>query len=151
MNTSDALMAARELQLLNAQSTDVEFHGFSMEPLLTEGDRIVLEAVAFSDICLGDIITYLHENKYPTRRVVNIKQNRVTLWCDNWPNRRFSTEPDKILTRVVSRERNGEVLSNSDAEWLLLTNKALRTYKVSKIRHYFKRIRRRISSVVSCK
>ena len=151
MNTSDALMAARELQLLNAPSTDVEFHGFSMEPLLTEGDSIVLEAVAFSDICLGDIITCLHEDKYPTRRVVYIKQNSVVLWCDNWPDRRFSTKSDNVLARVVSRERNGEVLSNSDAEWLLLTNKALRTYKVSKIRRYFKRIRRRISSVVSFK
>ncbi len=151
MNTSDALMAARELQLLNAPSTDVEFHGFSMEPLLTEGDRIVLEAVAFSDICLGDIITCLHEDKYPTRRVVYIKQNSVVLWCDNCPGRRFSTKSDNVLARVVSRERNGEVLSNSDAEWLLLTNKALRTYKVSQIRRYFKRIRRRISSVVSCK
>ena len=65
MKTSTAVIAARKLQLLNAPVTDVMFHGDSMAPLLSEGDRVVTEKVTFADICVGDIITYLHEDKYP--------------------------------------------------------------------------------------
>ncbi len=136
MNKSEALKAARELQLFKAPITDVMFHGYSMEPLLTEADRIILEEVAIKDISIGDIITYRKDDKYPTRRVVKIENNEIKLWCENWPDRRFSTTPDNVLARVVSRKRNGELLSKTDKKWLAQTQKALASYKKEMKKEY---------------
>ncbi|NKB78052.1 MAG: hypothetical protein GKR96_13710 [Gammaproteobacteria bacterium] len=144
MNAADALAAARELQLLHAPTTSVMFHGFSMEPLLKEGDQIVLEKIDFKNIRIGDIITYLYRDKYPTRRVVSKKRNELGLWCDNWPERQFSTQADKVLAKVVSRERDGAILSHSDPGWKRLTNQALRHYRLARIKNRFRRLYQRI-------
>ncbi|MFT6287420.1 MAG: hypothetical protein ACJAYC_001575 [Halieaceae bacterium] len=147
MNTSEAIVVAKRLQLLHAPTTNVMFHGHSMEPLLTEGDRIASENVSSADIRIGDIVTYLYEDKYPTRRVVSIKGSRVAMWCDNWPERRFWTERNQVLSRVVSRKRKGNILSRTDDDWIRLTTKALHQYRVSQVRHIVLRIRHRISGV----
>lgn len=144
MKTSDVLIAAKRLQLINAAKTDVMFHGYSMEPLLTEGDRINTEEVDIVDIRIGDIITYLYEDKYPTRRVVLKRHNCLGLWCDNWPERRFSTDASNVLARVVSRERDGQQLLNTDNDWIALTNKGLRDYQIARIKSFFQRIFQRL-------
>lgn len=145
MNKYKAVLAAKKLQLLNAPFTDVMFHGYSMQPLLTEGDHVTSEPVSFADIAIGDIITYLHDDKYPTRRVAYKRDDHLGLWCDNWPERRFSTKPDMVLTRVTSRTRNGNTLSHSDKDWLSLTSKAQRTYRSSQIKRVLQRLYRQLS------
>lgn len=137
MKAHDALKAARELQLLHAPKTDVMFHGTSMQPLLTEGDRVRLEEVAFEDIRIGDIITSQYEDKYPTCRVVAKSKMRVTTWCENRPARVFSVKKSKILGRVTSRDRNGDVLLSTDQEWLQLRKKALKKYRSVRLKYHF--------------
>lgn len=140
MRSVEVLTAARKLQLLNAPQTDVMFHGTSMEPLLREGDRIILEKVDFGDIRIGDIITSIYEDKYPTRRVVFKKKDRIKVWCESRPKRVFNIKMNEVLGRVVSRKRNGEVLTNTDTEWVQLSKKALQKYRSRQINGYYKRI-----------
>ena len=147
MKSSRVLDVARELQLLNAPTMDVMFHGFSMEPLFREGDQMILESVAFDDIRVGDIITYRHEDKYPTRRVLGKTGNRLDLWCDNWPSRRFSTTADQVLARVVSRKRGGALLANHDAEWRRRTRRAINKYRYLELLNWIQRLRQRLSAL----
>lgn len=129
MNQSEALRAAQELQLLSGESMDVMFHGLSMDPLLFEGDCVIVEPVAISDVRIGDVVTYRHEDKYPTRRVVGCGADHFILWCDAWPQRRFRAEHDAVLGRVVARVRNGHRLEATSPEWIGRRDRAMRSYR----------------------
>ena len=77
MTRSDALKAAKQLQLYNAPLTDVMFHGHTMEPILTEGDKVFLERIDFDQVRVGDIVTTYDAHKYPTRRVVEKNSDSI--------------------------------------------------------------------------
>ena len=129
MNQVNVLDAARELQLLNAPLTKVLFHGHSMEPLLTEGDTIVLEKVDFEDIQVGDIIVSYFEDKFPARRVIAKNQDGITAWCENRPNRGiFEIPAQEVLAKIVSRLRNSKTLAQGDLKWELIAKWALIRY-----------------------
>ncbi len=147
MKIDKSFIAAQKLQLLNAPKMDVMFHGFSMEPLLAEGDRVESEEVKFQDIRVGDVITSYYLDRYPTRRVIYKSETHITVWCENRPNRGIvDVQPHEVLGRVVSRKRGNDVLTNTDAEWLRLANNALSKYKklskksaITKIKNLIKR------------
>lgn len=134
MNTETALRAARELQLLGGERTTVLFHGTSMDPLLSEGDRVLVERVRLADIRIGDIVTYRYLDRYPTRRVVGIRSDQVTFWCDAWPDQIFRASPDDVLGRAVGRIRNGARLDATDREWIVRRHRALRTFRRTRLR-----------------
>jgi hypothetical protein len=140
MKAEAALGTARELQLLSGGRMEVMFHGTSMDPLLFEGDLVIVDDVGFSDIQIGDIVTYRHLDRYPTRRVVAIRPDRLTLWCDAWPDRLFRATPDDVLGRAVARIRNGHRLDADAAEWLIRRDRALRTYRRTLPRLFVKRV-----------
>ena len=127
MKGSAALDAARELQLLSGGRLEVVFHGTSMDPLLFEGDLVLVEDVTVDDIAIGDIVTYRYLDRYPTRRVVGIEPDRLTLWCDAWPHLRFRASPEDVLGRAVGRVRNDHRLDASDPEWISRRERALRS------------------------
>jgi hypothetical protein len=93
------------------------FHGESMRPLLVEGDEVVVEPVAWERISRGDIITNRYLDRFPTRRVVGKSDDRLDLYCDNWPGRSFTTTRGDVLGRAVARRRDGVWLTAADREW----------------------------------
>lgn len=129
MNHADAHRAARELQLVSGGTMDVMFHGLSMDPLLFEGDSVIVEPVDVGDVRIGDVVTYRHDDKYPTRRVVGCGDDHFVLWCDAWPQRRFRANHDAVLGRVVARVRNGHELTATSPEWIGRRDRALRSYR----------------------
>lgn len=129
MNPADAHRAAQELQLLSGGTMDVMFHGLSMDPLLFEGDSVIVEPVDIGDVRIGDVVTYRHHDKYPTRRVVGCGDDHFVLWCDAWPQLRFRAHHDAVLGRVVARVRNGHELSATAPEWIGRRERALRSYR----------------------
>lgn len=144
MERTEALAAARELQLLHGERLDVVFHGLSMDPLLFEGDVAIVAPVDPGEIVVGDIVTYRNADKYPTRRVVGIAPHRLTLWCDAWPQLLFHTSPDHLLGRVVARVRNGHRLDADSPEWVGRQARALRRYRRYRLLHLVRRVRGRL-------
>ena len=132
---------AQGLQLLRSGRMDVRFHGESMFPFLRDGDRVIVEAVDWDDIRAGDLIAYRFEDKFPTRRVVRKGRGSLLLWCDNWPDLRFRIARAQVLGRVVARERDGERLHQSDAEWSAATDRGFATFRRRRVRRTLKRAR----------
>lgn len=126
MSQSRALEVAREIQIRTSdRQHTLYFHGESMEPFLTEGDQLVVQQVVWDDIEIGDIITYRHEDKYPTRRVIRKHDDVLEFRCEGWPWRVFETTRGEVLGRVVARRRGDVWLESSDAGWRASTRKAL--------------------------
>lgn len=99
-----------------------------MRPFLVEGDELVVAPVAWTDIRIGDLITYRKAGKFPTRRVVRRSRNGLNLWCDNWPDRRFYVVRDDVLGRAVARRRAGAWITHRDREWVATRRTALVAY-----------------------
>ena len=130
MNPENARGIARELLLRgSSESSPVYFHGYSMEPFLTEGDLMIVDPVAWEEIRRGDIITYRHQDKFPTRRVVGIGKGTLDFWCENWPTRRFRAARHDVLGRAVARRRNGHWIRSDGPEWTGARRGALREYR----------------------
>jgi len=120
---------AKELQLsVSSESKTLYFHGMSMDPFLVEGDEVVVEPVRWPDIRIGDIVTYRFEDKFPTRRVVSKTADRVRLWCENWPHRRFGASRSDVLGRAVARKRDGRWITRHHHEWRAARRAALYLY-----------------------
>jgi hypothetical protein len=88
-----------------------------MRPFLVEGDCVVVAAVVWDDIRVGDLITYRVQDKFPTRRVVGRSLQGLHLWCENWPERRFWTARDDVLGRAVARKRGETWIMSDHSEW----------------------------------
>lgn len=141
MRRERAWQIAQELQLLQSREMRVQFHGQSMLPLLRDGDRVLVQPVAWDDIERGDLITYRTDDKFPTRRVVAKSAGRLLLWCDNWPHDRFEAPRARVLGRAVARERDGVWLAWRDAEWTAATRRGLARYRRLRVRRALDRIR----------
>lgn len=144
MNRDTAELIAKELQLLRAPRTDVMFHGLSMEPLLAEGDRVIVEPVTIREIRIGDIITYRFEDKFPTRRVAEVKLDYLILCCDNWPGVYFHAPFTDVLGRVMARTRGEDSLSSSHPQWQKRSRDAIHRYRSENPNSIRNRIRNRL-------
>jgi hypothetical protein len=122
-------LIAKELQLaISSPHRTLYFHGESMRPLLVEGDEVVVEAVEWDRIRLGDIVTYRYLDRFPTRRVIRKSDTGLDLWCDNWPDRFFTAGRADVLGRAIARRRDGVWLTVRDGEWARARRTALRRY-----------------------
>jgi hypothetical protein len=90
--------------------------GHSMYPTIYDGDLITVEKKKPSDICVGDIILYHHENGVVAHRVINIQapqssvhstQHFFLLRGDAAIHDDAPVSSEQILGKVVSIERNG--------------------------------------------
>jgi hypothetical protein len=99
-----------------------------MRPFLVEGDEVVVEPVAWSDIGIGDVLTYRMGEKFPTRRVVRRSRHGLFLWCENWPERQFFAARADLLGRAVARRRAGVWITRRDPEWAAARRRALAAY-----------------------
>ena len=124
-------LIAKELQItVSAKHRTLYFHGESMRPFLVEGDEVVVEPVEWKAIRLGDIITYRHLDRFPTRRVVSKTADRLELYCDNWPERRFSTGRQDVLGRAIARRRGKAWLGAGSPVWGLARVRALLAHRL---------------------
>jgi hypothetical protein len=115
---TDPRLIAKELQLgVSSKQRTLHFHGNSMRPFLVEGDEVVVEPVEWNTIRLGDVITYRHLDRFPTRRVVRKMDDGLLLWCDNWPDRTFTAARDEVLGRAIARRRGDTWLAARDYAW----------------------------------
>jgi signal peptidase I len=87
-----------------------------MYPTICDGDLITVEPIKPSDVIVGEIILYRHENVVVAHRVVNIQapqssapstQHLFLLIGDAAINDDDPVRGDQILGKVVSIERNG--------------------------------------------
>ena len=126
MERTHALRVAKNLQLLHSDASGtLYFHGESMLPFFREGDHLILEAVDWDDIRLGDVIAYRSDDKFPARRVVRKLGGVLHLWCDKWPERRFEAVRSEVLGRVLARERDGRWLTRKQSAWKWFARRAL--------------------------
>ena len=139
---------ALELQVKHSsEERSLYFHGESMHPFLQEGDKVVVRPMKWQDIRLGDIVTYRFEDKFPTRRVVKKTDCHLSLWCENWPARRFQAERNDVLGRAEARQRDGIWLNFRDRSWRLATRRALLKFYVQKLRMGLRQFfRKRVST-----
>ncbi len=115
---SRARLIAKELQLAaSSRQRTLYFHGESMRPFLIEGDEVIVEPVGWNRIALGDVITYRYLDRFPTRRVIRKTEEGLTLWCENWPWRTFSTSREDVLGRAVARRRGEAWLNARELAW----------------------------------
>lgn len=141
MKADRARQIAQELQLARSSQMRVRFHGQSMQPLLRDGDRVIVEPVGWDDIRPGDLITYRCEDRFPTRRVVRKRASTLLLWCDNWPHDRFQASRAQVLGRAVARERHGVWLDCRDSEWRAAGRRGLAKFRRLHLRRAFGRLR----------
>jgi signal peptidase I len=87
-----------------------------MYPTICNGDLIIVEPKEPSDVCVGDIILYYHENGVVAHRVIRVQtpQSSVPSTQDLFILRGDAAIKDddpvgseQILGKVVSIERNG--------------------------------------------
>lgn len=120
MDPRAARRRALELRL-EAASADrpVPFHGLTMLPLLQEGDEVVLEPVNPEELRVGDIVTYRHGERFPTRRIVAVDRGKATVLIrgDSMPNRDFQVPTDEVLGRAVARRRGTSWCTERDPAW----------------------------------
>lgn len=125
----EARRVAKELQLASSsEQRTLYFHGESMRPFLGEGDEVVVVPVALADLRRGDVVTYRLGEKFPTRRFLRRLPDRLVMWCENWPDRYFETQPGDILGRAVARKRDGRWINHRDREWKAARRSALFKY-----------------------
>jgi hypothetical protein len=145
---SRARLIAKELQFLRSSPTrPLYFHDSSMEPLLADGDEVAIEPVAWDEIGPGDIVTYRFEDKFPTRRVIAKRSDRLVLACDNWPLLRFEAYRDDVLGRAVGRCRAGSWLRATDSEWHRARRVALRQCRLVFLHRVLASLRRRLTGI----
>ena len=118
MDRDRARVIGKELQVaLSSADRSLYFHGTSMLPFLREGDLVVVRRVAWRDLARGDIVTYRHGEKFPTRRIFSKRADRLILHCDGWKYLHFYAHRDDILGRVEARLRDNRWISTFDPEW----------------------------------
>jgi hypothetical protein len=118
MDRDRAVLIGKELQVaLSSADHSLYFHGKSMLPFLQEGDLVVVRPVGWGNLARGDIVTYRNGKRFPTRRVLAKRVDRLTLCCDGWKHLRFYAHRDDVLGRAEARLRDGRWISMSDPEW----------------------------------
>ena len=116
----DLRIAAMELQLQRSHREPAYFHGYLMLPLLREGDDVEVEPVSGEQVRVGDVVTYRDADKFPTRRVMEIRRDEraVVIMGDSIrPRRTWIVGFDDVIGRVVRRRRNGTWMTTSDWRW----------------------------------
>lgn len=116
----DVRIAAMELQLQRSHVEPAYFHGYLMLPLLREGDEVEVEPVSGEQVRVGDVVTYRDADKFPTRRVMEIRRDErtVVIMGDSIrPRRTWIVGFDDVLARVVRRRRNGSWMTTRDWRW----------------------------------
>jgi hypothetical protein len=141
-------IAAMELQLQRSHVVPAYFHGYLMLPLLTEGDEVEVELISGADIKVGDVVTYRDADRFPTRRVMEIRRGEriVVIMGDSIrPRRVWLVDVDDVIARLVRRRRDGTWMTTRHWRWRLQRSRRVWRYRVaaSPVGAVVRRLRRR--------
>ena len=145
-----------ELQLGHSQTRPAYFHGLTMLPILREGDEVETEPVSGSQVRVGEVVTYRFDDKFPTRRVMDVDGQRreLLIMGDSLPDDHEYIVPfDDVLARLVRRRRGGRWLAVTDWRWRLHTLRVLARFRMRRsewlrqARRVARGVRRRVSRV----
>ena len=128
-----ARLTAKELQLRRSHLEPVAFHGYLMLPLLCEGDEVEVEPVSWDAIRIGDVVTYRDAEKFPTRRVMERRDDAralVIMGDSVRPRRTWLVPADDVLARVVRRGRGGRWITTRHWRWRWQRRKVLLRYRL---------------------
>ena len=117
-----------EIQLARSRSEPAYFHGYLMLPLLREGDEVEVDPVAWGDVRPGDVVTYRDRDKFPTRRVVEIRHGSrvfVIMGDSIRPRRSWLVPFEDVIGRVARRRRNGRWMTTRHWRWRFQRAKVL--------------------------
>jgi hypothetical protein len=143
-----ARLAAMELQLERSDVEPACFHGYLMLPLLREGDEVVVEPVAPTDLRVGDVVTYRDSDRFPTRRIMAIHEfgrSLVIMGDSVRPRQTWLVPADDVLGRVVRRGREGRWISTRSWHWQWQRHKVVLRYRLgaSSMGDRYRRVRGR--------
>jgi hypothetical protein len=130
----DVRIAAMELQLQRSHLEPAYFHGYLMLPLLREGDEVEVEPVSGEQVRVGDVVTYRDADKFPTRRVMEVRphERAVVIMGDSIrPRRIWLVAFDDVLARVVRRRRNGTWMTTSHWRWRAQRARVVLRYQIA--------------------
>lgn len=111
-------------QLLRESEKEVTFqvNGFSMLPLINEGDEITVKRIDSNKIQFGDLIAFNIDDNFVIHRIVKIIKNKnELLFWEKGDNRKFPTliNENQIIGKVLKiRKSNKTILLNSKSEML---------------------------------
>jgi hypothetical protein len=123
-----------EVQLRRSHLAPAYFHGYLMLPLLEEGDEVEVEPIAAAQVRVGDVVTYRDADKFPTRRVVEIRRRErvvVVMGDSVRPRRTWLVGFDDILARVTRRRRGGRWLTTRSWRWRRQRHKVVWRHRVA--------------------
>jgi len=83
----------------------------SMSPLLRTGDKLLLQAASVDDLRVGDIITLQQTDHLLTHRFYGMKNGLLRTRGDRNLAMDGLQPPDRLLGKIVERERNGRLFS----------------------------------------
>jgi hypothetical protein len=145
-------VAAMELQLARSTLEPAYFHGLLMLPLLCEGDEVEVEPITWAQVRVGDIVTYRDQDRFPTRRVMEInpqKRSFVIMGDSARPRERWTVPFDDVLGRVVRRRRAGRWSASTGVAWRYHRIRVLARYRLagSVVGGAARRVRRAIAGI----
>lgn len=115
--------------------------GTSMEPFLVHNrDRITFQKPT-GPIKKGDMVFYRRmTGEYVMHRVMKVKDHRYYLAGDHQTSLEGPIEEAQIFARVVSVQRNGVWLTETDPVWKFYADWWRRAYWIRKVANKVKRI-----------
>ncbi len=121
-------IVAKELQLINSERAEpVYFHGKTMLPFFQEADELKVVPITADEVKIGDIVTYVFEDKFPTRRVIKRQNNkgRFIILGDsiNWIS--FKVPFEDVIGLVIARKRESKWITVKNYYWKWHTFKRL--------------------------
>lgn len=122
-----------EIQLARSREEPAYFHGYLMLPLLREGDEVEVDPVAWVDVRPGDVVTYRDRDKFPTRRVVEIRHVErvfVIMGDSIRPRRSWLVPFDDVIGRVARRRRRGRWVTTRHWRWRLQRARVLARHRL---------------------
>jgi hypothetical protein len=136
-----------ELQLGQSHRDPAYFHGYLMLPVLREGDEVEVEPIAWDRVRVGDVVTYRDADKFPTRRVMEIKADErlfVIMADAVRPRRLWLVGFDDVIGRVQRRRRDDRWTTVHDWKWRLQRARVLTRYRLasSSLAGIIRRVRR---------
>jgi hypothetical protein len=126
-----------ELQLADSRGQPAYFHGYLMVPVLREGDEVEVETISWRDVRSGDVVTYRDADKFPTRRVMEIRSDErvfVIMGDGVHPRRQCLIPFDDVVGRVRRRRRNGRWSTTQHWTWRAQRARVLLRYRLASTR-----------------
>ena len=143
-----------ELQLADSRDQPAYFHGYLMVPVLREGDEVEVETISWRDVRPGDVVTYRDADKFPTRRVMEIRSDErvfVIMGDGVRPRRQWLVPFDDVVARVRRRRRDGRWSTTQHWTWRVQRARVLLRYRLASSRAapLARGVRRSVARVVA--